>query len=69
MYHSSNRSQTAGRCAVEGWPGLSTRIVAVCCCGWLTNRAPPPVSWLYQGTVCIVSVAACRPTNPPPPRM
>ena len=66
LYHSSKRTHSVGSISVDGWPGLSRRIVAVCCAGWLRKRAPPPVSSLYHGTVCIESVAACSPTYPPP---
>ena len=62
LYHSSKRTHSAGSIVVDGCLGLSTRMVAVCCAGWLRKRALPPVSSLYQGTVCIESVAACRPT-------
>jgi hypothetical protein len=34
--------------------------------GWPMKRAPPPMSWLYQGTVCMESLAAWMPTKPPP---
>jgi hypothetical protein len=30
--------------------------------GWLMKRAPPPVSWPYHGTLCMLSVAAWMPT-------
>src|SRR3954469_20824025 len=61
LYHSSVRTQRAGRPWVDGSVVSSTTTVAVGVpAGW--SRKYAPVSWPYQGHVYSVSVAEWMPT-------